>query len=235
MKTIGLIGGMSWESTATYYKLINEGVKAKLGGHHSAKLILYSVDFAGIEHLQRTNQWAEAGQLLANAARLLEKAGAEFIVLCTNTMHKVAPAIESAISIPLLHIADPTAAAIKAAGIKTVGLLGTKITMEQEFYIERLRSHHQLNVVVPCEGDRHAVHRVIYEELVHGKVVDASRQQYVAVVNRLKDQGMQALILGCTEIGMLVESGSLDIPCFDPTELHAEGAIDYCLSVARGD
>lgn len=233
MKTMGLIGGMSWESTVTYYRLINEGIKARLGGHHSAKMYLYNVDFAEIEHLQQTSQWEEAGRLLGAAARSLQNAGAEFIVLCTNTMHKVAPTIESAISIPFLHIADPTAEAITAANIKTIGLLGTKFTMEQEFYKARLRGKHKLNVLVPADADRQIVHRVIYEELTQGKVLDKSRDAYLQIINRLIAAGAQGIILGCTEISMLIEPeilSVLSVPCFDTTELHARSAVDFSLS-----
>jgi aspartate racemase len=229
MKTMGLIGGMSWESTATYYRLINEDIKARLGGHHSAKLLLYSVDFAEIEHLQKINQWSAAGDLLAAAARSLQNAGAEFIVLCTNTMHKVAAEIESAISIPLLHIADPTAQAINDAQIKTVALLGTRFTMEQEFYAQRLRDRHSLTVLIPPERDRQAIHNVIYEELTHGKVLDSSRAVYLRSVDGLIAAGAQGIIFGCTEISMLITPQMISVPCFDTTALHAKRAVDYSL------
>ena len=229
MKVMGLIGGMSWESTAIYYRLINQGVNARLGGHHSAKLLLHSVDFAEIEHLQKTNQWSAAGALLGEAARSLQTAGAEFIVLTANTMHKVAPDIERAISIPLLHIADPTGDAIKDAHIQTVGLLGTRFTMEQEFYVERLREKHGLNVLTPSERDRETVHSVIYDELTHGKVLDSSREAYLQIIDRLIAAGAQGIILGCTEIPMLIKREMLTVPCFDTAEWHARRAVDYCL------
>ena len=229
MKTIGLIGGMSWESTAIYYRLINEAVKARLGGHHSAKLVLYNVDFAEIEELQRTARWDEAGRMLAAAAVSLERAGAEFLVLCTNTMHTVAPAIESAVSIPLLHIADPTAEAIKAAGYETVALLGTRFTMEKEFYVGRLRARHGLNVLLPNATERDEIHRAIYEELVHGKIVKSSRDSYIGIVERMRQLGAAGIILGCTEIAMLLTPGTVALPCFDTTELHARAAVTHSL------
>ncbi len=224
MKTIGLLGGMSWESTVPYYRQINEAVKARLGGLHSAKIVLYSVDFAEIERLQHQGDWAAAGALLADAARALERAGADFIVLCTNTMHKVAPAIESAVKIPLLHIADPTAAAIRDAGLHRVGLLGTRFTMEQDFYRGRLAAQHGIEVLIPEPDDRDRVHRVIYEELCLGRIEDASRQAYRAVMRRLVERGVQGIILGCTEISMLVGARDASVPLFDTTRIHAEAA-----------
>lgn len=229
MKTLGLIGGMSWESTVTYYRLINEGIKARLGGYHSAKVILYSVDFADIERLQMAGAWDEAGELLAAAARSLERAGAECIVLCTNTMHNVAPAIESAVTLPFLHIVDPTAAAIHAAGLRTIGLLGTRFTMEQDFYRGRLHDKHGIEVLTPEAKDRDTVHRVIYDELVQGKVLPESRAKYLAIIDRLRDRGAEGIILGCTEISMLISPDSLAIPCFDTTELHAGAAVEFAL------
>ncbi len=229
MRTIGLIGGMSWESTVTYFRLINERVKARLGGYHSAEVILYSVDFAEIERLQMAGEWDEAGKRLAATARSLERAGAECIVLCTNTMHKVASAIESAVALPFLHIVDPTAAAIHAAGLRTIGLLGTRFTMEQDFYRGRLRERRGIEALVPDAADRDTVHRVIYEELVQGNVLPKSRAQYLAIIDRLKDRGAEGIILGCTEISMLISPDSLDLPCFDTTELHAEAAVDFAL------
>ena len=224
MKTIGLIGGMSWESTVPYYRAINETIKQRLGGLHSAKLVLVSVDFAEIEHLQKVGDWATAGQLLAAAAQSLERAGADFVVLCTNTMHKVAPAIEAAVSIPLLHIADPTAQAIKDAGVTTVGLLGTRFTMEQAFYKERLSEQHGLRVLVPPADARDTVHRIIYEELCLGQVRDDSRQAYRAIMDELVAQGAQAIILGCTEISLLVGPADASVPLFDTTAIHARSA-----------
>ncbi len=230
MKTIGLIGGMSWESTVPYYRLINEGVKHRLGGLHSARLILYSVDFAEVEHLQRTGDWAAAGQLLAHAAQKLQAAGAQALVLCTNTMHKVAADIESAVHIPLLHIADPTAARIRQAGLHTVGLLGTRFTMEQPFYKERLVQQQGLRVLVPSEPDRATVHHVIYEELCLGQVRDTSRSAYQRVMADLVSQGAQAVILGCTEIALLVGPEDAPVPLFDTTAIHASSAVDWALS-----
>lgn len=230
MKTIGLIGGMSWESTVPYYRLINEGVKQRLGGLHSARIILYSVDFAEVEHLQRTGNWQAAGELLAQAAHKLQGAGAEALVLCTNTMHKVADAIESAVQIPLLHIADPTAARIRQAGLGKVGLLGTRFTMEQDFYKERLVQRHGLQVLVPSEPDRDAVHRIIYEELCLGLVREASRREYQRVMADLVVQGAQAIILGCTEISLLVSPDDAPVPLFDTTAIHAGSAVDWALA-----
>ncbi|WP_137971261.1 aspartate/glutamate racemase family protein [Pseudomonas sp. F(2018)] len=229
MKTIGLIGGMSWESTLPYYRHINETIKARLGGLHSARLVLYSVDFHEIEQLQRSGDWQRAGELLGEAAAALERAGAEFLVLCTNTMHKVADAIEQAVSIPLLHIADPTATAIRTAGLQRVGLLGTRFTMEQPFYRERLESRHGIQVLVPDEADRQLVHQVIYEELCLGTVREESRQAYREVIGRLVAQGAQAVILGCTEIGLLVGDTDAAVPLFDTTLLHARAAADQAL------
>jgi aspartate racemase len=231
MKCIGLIGGMSWESTAIYYRMLNQGVKARLGVHHSAKLILYSVDFAEIEALQRSGHWDEAGRILASAAATLQNAGADFVVLCTNTMHNVAAAIEMSLSIPLLHIADPTAAAIKAAGIHSIALLGTRFTIEQNFYAGRLRDSHGLNVLLPAKEERDEIHRVIYDELVHGKVSLQSKHTYVAVIERLQREGAQGVILGCTEIALLIGQADVSIPCFDTTELHAASAVDLSLGI----
>lgn len=224
MKTIGLIGGMSWESTVPYYRVINETIKAQLGGLHSAKLILYSVDFQEIEELQRQGDWERAGWVLANAARALEAAGASFLVLCTNTMHKVAPQIEAAVSIKLFHIADPTAAAIKQAGHSVVGLLGTRFTMEQAFYKARLLEHHGLQVVIPDLEDREIIHRIIYEELCLGRVKSESRAEYRRIMQDLADQGAEAIILGCTEISLLVSEQDSPVPLFDTTAIHARGA-----------
>jgi len=229
MKTIGMIGGMSWESTLPYYRHVNEAIKARLGGLHSARLVLYSLDFHEIEQLQRSGDWQRAGALLGEAAVSLERAGAEFLVLCTNTMHKVADAIEQAVGIPLLHIADPTAEAIRAAGLQRVGLLGTRFTMEQPFYRERLENRHGIQVLVPDEADRLLVHRVIYEELCLGTVREESRQAYREVIARLVAQGAQAVILGCTEIGLLVGDADAAVPLFDTTLLHARAAADQAL------
>ena len=231
MKTIGLIGGMSWESTVPYYRHINETVKERLGGLHSAKLVLYSVDFHEIEQLQRTGEWGAAGTILAEAARKLEAAGASLLVLCTNTMHKVAPSIEAAVAIPLLHVADPTAAEIKRAGHSTVGLLGTRFTMEQPFYRDRLGDRHGLRVMIPDSEDREIVHRIIYEELCLGVVKSASRSEYRRIMGKLVSQGAQAIILGCTEIALLVTQEDSEVPLFDTTAIHARAAVEEALSL----
>lgn len=230
MKTIGLMGGMSWESTMPYYREINEAVRAALGGLHSAKLILYSVDFHEIERLQHAGDWAAAGALLAGVAQTLERAGAEALVLCTNTMHKVAPAIEAAVQIPLLHIADPTAQAIRQAGHTTVGLLGTRFTMEQDFYRQRLVQDHGLTVLTPSADDRALIHQIIYDELCLGQVKPTSREAYLRVIDTLRDQGAQAIILGCTEIGLLIEPQHCTLPLFDTTRLHAHSAAAWALN-----
>jgi len=229
MKTIGLIGGMSWESTIPYYRQINERIKERLGGLHSAKVALYSVDFHEIERLQHAGDWDAAGRVLADAARSLKAAGADFLVLCTNTMHKVAPAIEAAVDIPLLHIADPTAEAIRAAGVATVGLLGTRFTMEQAFYKDRLVDRFGLQVLTPSEADRQAVHRIIYEELCLGQIRDESREAYRRIIAALVEQGAEAVILGCTEISLLVGQTDAAVPLFDTTALHALHAADAAL------
>jgi aspartate racemase len=230
LKIIGLIGGMSWESTVPYYRQINETVKQHLGGLHSAKVVLYSVDFHEVERLQHAGDWDAAGVVLGDAARSLQAAGADFLVLCTNTMHKVAPAIEAAVSIPLFHIADPTAEEIKRAGHTKIGLLGTRFTMEQAFYKERLRERHSLEVVVPQPADRDIVHRIIYEELCLGSIVDASRDEYRRVIAELVAQGAQAIILGCTEISLLVAQQDAAVPLFDTTAIHARKAAEWALA-----
>jgi len=230
MKTIGLLGGMSWESTALYYQWINELVKEKLGGLHSARLAMVSVDFQEIEELQHKNKWEEAGEILRKAAQSIEAAGADFLVICTNTMHKVAPQIEEAIQIPLLHIADATAEEIKKWRMKTVGLLGTKFTMEQEFYAGRLQDRHGLKVLIPSQEDRESVHRVIYEELVLGKVAEKSRNEYLRIMNKLREEGAEGIIEGCTEIVMLVEQRHTEIPLFDTTAIHARKAVEKALA-----
>lgn len=227
-KTLGLIGGMSWESTVPYYREINKAVKAQLGGLHSARIILYSVDFAEVEHLQATDQWEAAGVLLAEVAQKLERAGADALVLCTNTMHKVAAAISNAVNIPLLHIADPTALAIGQAGYCVVGLLGTRFTMEQDFYRQRLEQH-GLTVLTPQAAQREQVHRVIYDELCLGEVLPASRDAYLRVIAELGARGAQAIILGCTEIALLVQPQDCALPLFDTTALHARSAAHWAL------
>ena len=229
MKTIGLIGGMSWESSALYYRQINEAVKQRLGGLHSAKLVLFSVDFFEIEELQRAGDWDSAGALLAQAGRSLQAAGADLLVLCTNTMHIVAPAIEAAVTIPLLHIADPTAQAIRRAGHSRIGLLGTRFTMEQDFYKKRLIAQHGLQVLLPSPDDQGTVHRIIFEELCLGQVRDASRQHYRRIMASLVEQGAEAIILGCTEITLLVDAQDASVPLFDTTALHALAAAQQAL------
>lgn len=228
MKRIGLLGGMSWESSALYYSLINEDVRERLGGLHSAVCVLGSVDFAVIERLQADGDWEEAGRVLAAEAMLLQSAGADFVVLCTNTMHKVADAIEAAISVPMLHLGDVTADAVQGAGIEAVGLLGTRFTMEQDFYRDRLVSH-GLRVLIPPESDREMVHSIIYEELVRGVVREESRTAYRGVIDRLADGGAQGVILGCTEIELLIAQDDSLLPVFPTTRLHAKAAVDLAL------
>ncbi len=229
MKTIGLIGGMSWESTANYYRDINERVKQRLGGLHSARILLYSVDFQEIERLQHQGRWDEAGEQLGDIARRLEGAGADVVALCTNTMHKVAPAIEAALRVPFLHIADPTAQAVKQAGIGRIGLLGTRFTMEEDFYRGRLVERHGLDVIVPDPAERETVHRVIYDELCLGKVEERSRKAYRDIIAHLVERGAEGVILGCTEIAMLVSPADSPVPLFDTTQLHAVSAVDFAL------
>jgi aspartate racemase len=224
MKTIGLIGGMSWESTVPYYQVINRVVGARLGGLHSARIALYSVDFHDVERMQRAGEWAEAGELLAAAALAVRRAGADLIVLCTNTMHKVADRIESAVDVPLLHIADATASRVRAHGIERVGLLGTRFTMEEDFYRGRLESRHGLEVLVPPAAERELVHRVIYEELCLGQMLEASRAAFRGVVANLVGRGAGGVILGCTEIGLLIGPRDASVPLFDTAAIHAEAA-----------
>lgn len=229
MKTIGMLGGMSWESTVPYYRLINQRVQERLGGLHSARILLYSVDFHEVEQLQHAGEWDRAGALLADAARHLQGAGADFLVICTNTMHKVAPTVEAATALPLLHIADPTARAIVSKGFRRVGLLGTRFTMEEDFYRARLQREHGLEVLVPEAGDRLEVHRVIYDELCQGLIDETSRARYRGVIERLVARGAEAIILGCTEISLLVGSADSRVPLFDTTTLHARAAADHAL------
>jgi len=231
MMTIGLIGGMSWESSAEYYRLINTLIKERLGGFHSAKCVLISVDFAEVETLQRENRWAESAQLLSDAALSLERAGAEVVLLCTNTMHKVADDIQASLRIPFLHIADATADAVNAQGLTTVGLLGTRFTMEEDFYVERLRQRYGLRVLIPTSTEREMIHRVIYDELCLGQIKAASKAQYLAAIERLIANGAQGIILGCTEIGLLVQAEDCRVPVFDTTRLHAQAAVDLALQV----
>ena len=228
MKTLGLIGGMSWESTATYYRLLNEHAKAALGGLHSARLVLVSVDFAEVEALQACGDWDAAGALLARACRQLEAAGADAVVLCTNTMHKVAPAMQAATDLPFLHIGDATAAAIRAAGLDCVGLLGTRFTTEQDFYRARLEAR-GIRVLVPEADDRATVHRIIYDELCLGDIRPTSRTAYLDIIGRLAAAGAQGVVLGCTEIPLLVSAGDTSLPLFDTTALHARFAADFAL------
>lgn len=223
MKTIGLLGGMSWESTVSYYQLINEGVKERLGGLHSARILLHSVDFAEIEACQSSGDWDRSADILSQAARGLVRAGADFIVICTNTMHKVAPEIKKQVNIPILHIAEMTALELKARGIAKVGLLGTKYTMQQDFY-KKVLVDSGIDVVIPNEADMETVNAVIYDELCLGKVLDSSRQAYLRIIRDLADRGAQGVILGCTEIGLLIRQEDTDIPVFDTTEIHARQA-----------
>jgi aspartate racemase len=229
MKRIGLLGGMSWESSAQYYRFVNEAVREQLGGLHSADCLMRSVDFAEIEEMQSAGRWDEAGRCLADEARAMEAAGAELLVLCTNTMHRVAEDIERAIRIPLLHIADATAAAVQRLGLGTVGLLATRYTMEQDFYVGRLRDRHGLEVLVPDEDGRRLVHDVIYDELCVGVVDPRSRQGYMDVIAGLVERGAGGVLLGCTEIGLLVRPDDSSVPVFDTTELHARHAVELAL------
>ena len=229
MKTIGLLGGMSWESTELYYRWINEGIKRRLGGLHSAKIVLVSVDFHEIEQLQHAGDWQEAGAELAVAARQVEVAGADFLLICTNTMHKVVADIERVIDIPVLHLADATAERIRAADMDTVGLLGTAFTMEEDFYRGRLAERHGLEVLVPDAPDRSIVHRIIYQELCQGVVREDSRREYLRIMEGLREAGAGGVILGCTEIALLVQQQHTEIPLFDTTAIHAEAAVARAL------
>jgi aspartate racemase len=229
MKTIGLLGGMSWQSTLGYYKAINEGVNDALGGLHSAKIALYSVDFDPIEQLQHAGDWDGTAKILSEAAKSIESAGADFLLICTNTMHKVAPEIEAAVQIPLLHIADATAEVLVEEKIRTVGLLGTAFTMEQEFYKGKLMNDHGLQVLVPNEVDREIVHRVIFKELCLGKTETRSKAEFLRIINALAAQGAEAVILGCTEIGMLVNQVDTNIKLLDTSAIHAAKAVEYAI------
>ncbi|HYF85060.1 aspartate/glutamate racemase family protein [Azospirillum sp.] len=229
-KVIGLIGGMSWESSAEYYRIINERVRDRLGGLHSARCLMWSFDFAEVEALQHAGRWDDATALMIDAARRLERGGADFVVICTNTMHRMADQVQAAIGLPLLHIADPTAERIRAAGLRRVGLLGTAFTMEQDFYKGRLVQKHGLEVLVPDDADRATVHRVIYDELVQGCIEEASREAYRGVIARLVERGAEAVILGCTEIMLLVRPEDSRVPLYDTTAIHAEAAVDLALS-----
>ncbi len=233
MKVIGLLGGMSWESTVPYYQVINDTVRRRLGGLHSAKIVLYSVDFFEIAELQRAGNWDGAGQVMIAAARALEHAGAEGLAICTNTMHKLVPVIEPAIGIPVLHIVDAAAVAVKAQKIQTIGLLGTQFTMEQEFYRDRLRERHGLTVVIPDDDDRAQIHRIIFDELCVGIVRDESRAAYRRIMAQLVQRGAQGIVLGCTEQAMLVTPADVPVPLFDTTRLHALYAAEWSLEEQR--
>ena len=230
MKTIGLLGGMSWESTALYYQSINQGIKAGLGGLNSAKICMVSVNFDEIEKLQHQGKWDETGVILGNAAQSVEAGGADFLLICTNTMHKVAPEIEASISIPILHIADATANRLLADGVKRVGLLGTRFTMEQDFYKNRLTEKFGIEVLVPNDTDRTVVHEVIYNELCLGETKADSKSQYLEIVARLHEQGAEAVIMGCTEITLLINQQDTNVPLYDTTAIHAEEAVTLALS-----
>ncbi len=230
MQTIGLIGGMSWESSLEYYRLINQFVKEKLGGMHSAKSLMYSVDFEPIQQLQHKSEWEKLTEMMIAAAQRLEKGGADFIVICTNTMHKMAEDVEQNIGLPLLHIADATAEAIKEKHLNKIGLLGTRFTMEQDFYKKRLAERHQLEVIVPEEADKELVHQIIYKELCMGQIKDGSRKTYQRIIENLKQNGAEGVILGCTEIPLLIKQKDVTIPIFDTTTIHAKKAVDFATS-----
>lgn len=226
MKTVGLLGGMSWESTVLYYQLLNEGVRERLGGLHSAKILMHSVDFAGIERFQVTGQWEAAGEQLADAAAGLEQGGADMILICTNLMHKVAPRIEAELSVPLLHIADAAGQAIVRSGLKRVGLLGARYTMEEGFYRDRLQEKFGIEVVIPSAAERDRVHEVIFAELCRGQVTASAREDYLKIIESLRAQGAEGVILGCTEIPLLIHQDHVDLPLFNTTALHAGYALE---------
>ncbi|HVN54183.1 MAG TPA: aspartate/glutamate racemase family protein [Anaerolineaceae bacterium] len=229
MKTIGLIGGMSWESSVEYYRLINLAVREKLGGLHSARSVMVSVDFSEVEEMQRENRWGEATQTMIAAARQVERAGADFVLICTNTMHRMADEVQQAIRIPLLHIADATGQVVCSQGIRRIGLLGTRYTMEENFYRGRLLERFGLRVLVPDQAARETVHRVIYEELCQGIIMEDSRREYRNILSQLVSAGAEGVILGCTEIGLLVHAEDSSVPLFDTTGIHAQAAVDYAL------
>ena len=229
MKTIGLIGGMSWESSLEYYRIINEQVKEKLGGHHSAKSLMYSLDFDLIEKLQQQEKWDELTSIMIKAAQGLEEGGADFVLICTNTMHKMAEDVQDNINIPLLHIADTTAERIKEKDLKKIGLLGTNFTMEEDFYKGRLTNKHGLEIIVPKKEYRQIIHQIIYQELCLGQIKPSSKDQYIEIINKLVDSGAEAVILGCTEIPLLVQQEDVNIPLFDTTSIHAETAVEFAL------
>ncbi|MCH8822488.1 MAG: aspartate/glutamate racemase family protein [Planctomycetes bacterium] len=229
MKTIGLLGGMSWQSTITYYRAINQIVRQKLGGQHSAKVIINSVDFDEIVKLQNDERWDALAEILIDATKSLEHAGADLLVICANTMHKVEPQISKACSIEIVHIADATADTVIKAGIKNIGLIGTKYTMEQEFYKGRLEKNHSLSVIIPNETDRKIVHKVIYDELCYGQVIESSREEFKRIITSLKKEGAEGIILGCTEFGLLIHQDNVDLPIFDTTLIHATSAVETAL------
>lgn len=230
MKTIGLIGGMSWESSLEYYRIINETVKEKLGGFHSAKSIMYSVDFEEVEELQHEGKWDEATELMIDAAQRVERGGADFVIICTNTMHKMAEEVQKSIRIPLLHIADATAEKINEQGLNKVGLLGTKFTMEEDFYKQRLREKHGIEAIIPDERERQIVHDILYSELCMGEIKDISKDKFKEIIANLAANGAEGIILGCTEIPLLIKQEDYDIPLFDTTAIHAEFAVEYAIS-----
>jgi aspartate racemase len=230
MKTIGLLGGMSWESTVTYYQVLNEEVKRRLGGFHSAKIVLYSVDFQEIEACQHEGRWEETAEILGAAAQRVETAGADFLLICANTMHKVAPEIGRKISIPLLHIADATAERIKKRGFQTLGLLGTRYTMEQDFYRKYLRGKHEIDTIIPDQADRDIIHAILYDEVCLGKIEQKSRDAFVRIIESLHDKGAEGVILGCTEIPLVVSQKDTTVPLFDTTQIHAEAAVSLAIA-----
>jgi len=225
-----MLGGMSWESTASYYKAINEGIRSELGALHSAKICLYSVDFSEIEKLQHLGDWQGTADILIKAAKAVEQGGADFLMICTNTMHKVAPEIQAAINIPLLHIADATAKVLNNNNVKRVGLLGTRFTMEQEFYKNRISEHYGIEVIVPNEQQQTLIHNIIYDELCLGEIKDESRKQYIKIIDDLSEKGAEAVILGCTEIALLVQQNNVSVPLYDTTAIHAEAAVNLALA-----
>jgi aspartate racemase len=229
MKIIGMIGGMSWESSLEYYRIVNRAVKEKLGGFHSAQCLLYSVDFDDVEKLQHQGDWESLTRLMIEAAQRVKNAGADFLVICTNTMHKMADAVQSAVQIPLLHIADVTAEAVKANGQNRVGLLGTKFTMEQDFYKGRLKDVHGIDVLIPGDEERQAVHDILYNELCLGEIRELSREKFQSIIQNLVERGAQGVVLGCTEIPLIVSQKDYDIPLYDTTSLHAKAAVDFAL------
>ncbi len=230
MKTIGLLGGMTWHSTLEYYRLINSGIQQRLGGSHSARCLLYSLDFAEIEKLQAAGEWKELSGFMIQAAKRVAQAGADFLVICANTMHRMSDEVEGAVPIPLLHIVDAAAAEIHKQGLRTIGLLGTRFTMEQDFYRERLEKRHCLKVLIPAATERQMIHEIIYEELGRGIISQTSKAAYLAIIRELHARGAQGIILGCTEIPLLIHPGDYSIPLFDTTAIHAEAAVEWAVS-----